>query len=227
MKPINLFIHGALSTRRSFSFIKSQLLLEEQVANPQAFAASSPADFKAQCAYEYKDFSYDIRAEKGADMVDRLYKQLKTYGNRPVTMICHSFGGVLGVSGARRILTEKDDLNISVVTMGSPLGGSAMASFLKMLKPSSTFFRNIGSYDSFMKEFMSEPLPCRTRALITTEGHADWMNEPNDGVVTVGSQMYYEGDPYFYPATVKTNHFEVLLSDKAVGYIKKELHVTH
>lgn len=221
MRPITYYVHGALSTHRSFSFIKQQLLQEEICDRNLQFADA--AELKKIMPREERDFSYDIRVEQGQEMVDRLTKSLSSLGKRTVTLVCHSFGGILGVAAARNVLKANPDMKVNIITMGSPLGGSAMASFLKMLKPSSTFFDNIGSYGKFMREFMSHALPCRTRAIVTTEGHADWMSEPNDGVVTVASQMYYDGDPLFFPTQVKLNHFEVLMSDKSVSTIKKEL----
>jgi pimeloyl-ACP methyl ester carboxylesterase len=202
MKPIILFVHGALSTPRSFSFIKRELCIDRSMA---------------------KDFRYDIRKERGNDMVSRLSDQLTTYGDKPVTLICHSFGGILGISAASLALLNKPQRHINIVTMGTPMGGSSAASWLRILKPGSTFFKNIGSYDHFMRDFMSYPLPCRVRALITTEGSADWINEPNDGVVPLSSQMRFAGDPNFHPLEIKLNHFEVLMSDQVVGHIRKEL----
>lgn len=175
---------------------------------------------------EWKDFGYNIREEDGYDTVDRLIKQLSGYAKAAytdMTLLCHSFGGVLGVAAGRALLDAFPSLKLKIITMGTPLGGSGAASMMRLVKPGSTFLKNIGAYDGFMKEFRSTPLPCRTRALITTEGDAEWIPDPNDGVVTVASQMAYEHDPNFHPVKVKLNHFEVLLSDLVVSHVNKEL----
>jgi pimeloyl-ACP methyl ester carboxylesterase len=209
-QPIALFIHGALSTRRSFSFIKQQLLQDEADNN-----------------YAFRDFSYDIRKEPGEETVARLVKQALGYITstmQNLSLICHSFGGVLGVAAARELIELHPALNIKIITLATPMGGSTAASMLRAMKPSSTFLKNVGAYDKFMKDFKSYDLPCRTRSIITTEGAMDLMPDANDGVVTVKSQLEYSEDANFHPVKVKLNHFEVLLSHEAVGYIKKELY---
>lgn len=193
-----IYIHGALSTRRSFSYIVQGL-----------------TDIKVPQRY----FSYDIRTTTAHKIVTELIayvESLNPKGN--LTFVAHSYGGVIAVEAARSLQRP-----VNVISMSTPYGGSAMASLLKMMKPSSKFFDNIGSYNSFMRAFSAKPLPCRVRGLVTTAGSAEWMSEANDGVVTIASQLHYAKDPLWSGFEVDLNHFEVLLSSKVAGLLKKEV----
>lgn len=197
-----VYIHGALSTRRSFSYI----------------VRSDPKPEGAEYAEKY--FSYDVRTASGVEIIDRLVEQLKKAQIHDVTLIGHSFGGIVAV-GAARLLPEP--FKPKVITLATPFGGSSAASFLKILKPSSQFFDNVGRYGTFMRDFGSKPLPCRVRGIVTTAGGAEWVASENDGVVSVASQLHYEHDPLWAGIRVEANHFEVLLLPKTVELIRKEL----
>lgn len=200
-----IFVHGALSTRRSFSFIKQALGDELK-------------------EYKVHDFSYDIRSEEGADIVDRLVEKVASLGQaEPITFIGHSFGGVISVEAVRQVSRPMLMQPTKVISMSTPYSGSAIASLFKLFKPTSTFFNNIGAYNGFMRAFSSKPLPCRVRGIITTAGGADWIPEENDGVVSVGSQLHYADDPLWSGIKLDSNHFEVLLHPKTADLIRKEL----
>lgn len=193
-----IYVHGALSTRRSFSFISQAL---QDVPIP------------------HKYFSYDVRTSHADDIVDSLVEFVqKADAQLPVLFISHSYGGVVSVAAARRLAQP-----CSVLSMATPYNGSAEASFLKFLRPSSKLLSNIGSFNSFMRGFSAKPLPCRVRGLVTVAGGAEWMSDANDGVVTVESQLHYEHDPNWSGVQVEANHFEVLLMPKVVELIRKEI----
>lgn len=194
-----IYVHGALSTKRSFSYISQSL---GDVAMPQHY------------------FNYDIRATYAPEIVDALTAFVRKLDPQsPLIFVSHSYGGVVSVDAARVLSPQQ----CSVISMATPYGGSAEASFLKLIKPSSKLLSNVGSYNSYMRSFGSKPLPCRVRGLVTTAGSAEWTSDPNDGVVTVASQLHYEADPNWSGIKLEANHFEVLLMPKAVELIKKEL----
>lgn len=197
-----IYIHGALSTRRSFTYLAQEL---RGVNVPQRY------------------FSYDVRAVVAHKIVDDLVAYVSNLNPKgSLTFIAHSYGGVLAVEAVRKL-----QLPCNVISMSTPYGGSAMASLLRVMKPSSKFFDNIGSYNSFMRGFSAKPLPCRVRGLVTTAGSAEWLNEANDGVVTVGSQRHFKNDSNWSEVEVDLNHFEVLLSPKVAGLVKKEVSRFH
>lgn len=200
-----VYIHGALSTRRSFSYIVKQGAIPVELDD-------------GTIAERY--FSYDVRSEPGQSIIGRLAEQVKRTGIHDVTFIGHSFGGIIAVGAAREL---PEPYKPKVISLATPYGGSSAASFLKILKPSSQFFDNVGKYGSFMRDFNSKPLPCRVRGIVTTAGGAEWVAAENDGVVSVASQLHYEKDAHWAGVKVEANHFEVLLIPKTVELIKKEL----
>lgn len=205
LKKLIVYVHGALSTRRSFSHIVRQGTLTE------SFIEGEVAE---------RFFSYDVRKEPANATIERLAEQVKKTGVHDVTFIGHSFGGVVSV-GAARLLS--DDFKPKVISLATPYGGSSVASLLKVFRPASQFFDNVGRYGSFMRDFNSKALPCRVRGIVTTAGGAEWIAGENDGVVSVSSQLHYEKDLNWSGVKLDANHFEVLLVPKTIELIKKEL----
>lgn len=194
-----IYVHGALSTRRSFSYIAQAL---DSVDLPQRF------------------FSYDIRTTEAVEIVDSLTAFVrKADPQGPVIFVSHSYGGVVSVDAARALHPQR----CSVISMATPFNGSTEASFLKLLKPSSRLLSNVGSYHSYMRSFASKPLPCRVLGLVTTAGGAEWTSDENDGIVTVASQLHFEDDPNWMGVKLDVNHFEVLLNPKTIELVRKEL----
>lgn len=222
-----IFIHGALSTKRSFNYIADGLhniyefkddLLKQ---NSATVVPNEP--------WEMRYFSYDITKEPGAHTVRRLVTQLdnytKTFPIERLVLIGHSFGGVLAVDAVRRM--QRKEL-ASVITMATPFGGSGPASLIKLIKLSkSQFLENVGSYEPFFREFVKKKFPCRVRKIVTVEGTADIMPGQNDGVVSLESQLAMADDPMSSIVKVKLNHFEVLLAPEVTTLIIKELNREH
>lgn len=204
------FIHGALSSAQSWNYVKYA-------------ARRSLASF-----HQVKNFDYRVTEQSAYDLSEELAAAIKkgfSSGSRTF-LIGHSFGGCLAVE-AVRILAKKQDVSerCKIMTLATPLGGSGAASLLRVFKPSSMLYRNVGAYDGFMLDFKSKPLPCKTYSIITSENeHADFLpgTGQNDGVVTKDSQEYFNSDPLLAHKYLEHNHFEVLLSPK-VGSLVNQL----
>lgn len=211
MNPLVIFIHGALSTARSWNYI--------QYATRKALKT---LDAEVICP------EYDVAEKPATEIIDDLLEQITpslSYMPRRVIFVGHSFGGVLAVELARRLIEEHEVLaaNVEVLTLSTPFGGSGAASFLKLFKPSSYFYNNTGAFDRFMTNFKNKPLPCRVASLITSiEGSgADFLRGENDGVVTVASQSQFNDDPLHEHCLMPTNHFEILLLPEAGAIISR------
>jgi len=202
-----IYTHGALSTNNSWNYIRGKLKEKHGEVDP-------PLDMF---------FKYSLNLETADDIITKMAEKIKAavkkHGVKKLVLAGHSFGGVLSV-GAIRLLSEflaEQGVKAHAVTLSTPFAGSEMVAVLKLFKPKSTFFANIGSSDSFIRKFKALPLPCSTHSFITTEGGAEWMPQANDGVVTVESQTYYKDDPKATLQEVKANHFEILLADAVVN----------
>lgn len=210
MSCIIVYVHGALSTKNSWNYIR------------QKFAEKRP---DGEIIEEY--IRYDLNKELSPDivskMVDRVGKLLTKNVVEKLIFIGHSFGGVLSVATARELkaMIEEKKIKTRIITLSAPFGGSEIAATLRIFRPGSLFFKNVGTHSDFVKDFKAKPLPFKTHVFVTTEGGADWMSQANDGVVTVESQTWFSDDPLANHQEIKVNHFEILLADQVVTQLVK------
>jgi pimeloyl-ACP methyl ester carboxylesterase len=212
-KTLIIYVHGALSTRNSWNYIRQKL------SDKLDGVEEKPAE-----EFIKYNLNHELSAEIVEKMVEKITSLIDKQGFNKLVLIGHSFGGVLSVAAVRELmdyLTEKK-IKPKIITLSAPFGGSEIAAVLRIMKPGSMFFKNVGHHGEFVQAFRKLKLPCKTHAFITTEGGADWMPQANDGVVTVSSQLFFENDPLITIQEAKVNHFEILLSDLVVTQLLKE-----
>ena len=215
-----VYVHGALSTKNSWNYIRQKLADKTPVGatlNGQPIVDSKPRE---------EFIHYDLGKELSEDIVAKMVPAIKGWavGMKKVVLVAHSFGGVLSVDAIYQ-LTEffkEQKIKVKLISLSSPYSGSEMASMLRLFRPSSKFFKNIGTNTDFIRGLKSRPLPCKAHIFVTTEGGAEWMPQANDGVVSVASQKFFENDPSATLQEVKANHFEILLSDAVVNQLIKD-----
>jgi thioesterase domain-containing protein len=207
-KPLVIFIHGALSSSSCWNYIKYSVRRELKSINSHSF-------------------DYEVSSKPAVEIVQDLYDQILPLAlvdpEIEIIFVGHSYGGVLSVEIARKL--EHDSSKITVLTLASPLGGSGAASVMKLFRPHSHLFRNVGSHDKFMLDFKSKDLPCKTYSIITSSEESSQnflLPGRNDSVVTVESQEAFLEDAQHFHRHLDCNHFEVLLSP-AVGEIIRKL----
>jgi triacylglycerol esterase/lipase EstA (alpha/beta hydrolase family) len=213
-KTLVVYVHGALSTKNSWNYIRQKLSEKLQAAN-----AELPVE-------EFIRYNLNVQSssEIVEEMIKKILKTLQSGDFKKLVMIGHSFGGVLSVATARALseFLEHVKIKTRLITLSSPFAGSEIASILRVFRPGSMFFKNVGGHAEFIKNFKKGVLPYKTHIFVTTEGGADWMPQANDGVVTVESQLHFSDDPNASIQEVKVNHFEILLSDTVVGQLFKD-----
>lgn len=211
-KSLIVYVHGALSTRNSWNYIRQKF-------------SEKLEDVSEKPVEEF--IKYDLNKELAPDIVTKMVATVsKLIGKGDIgklVLIGHSFGGVLAVEAARELTEELESLKIKckIITLSAPFAGSEIAAMLRILKPSSLFFKNVGHHGDFIQAFRKRKLPYKTHVFVTTEGGADWMLQANDGVVTVDTQKFFEHDPLVTIQEAKVNHFEILLSDVVVTQLVK------
>jgi pimeloyl-ACP methyl ester carboxylesterase len=147
------------------------------------------------------------------DTVGRLKELISLKANNePVRIISHSLGGIVSIIAAQDCPQIK-----KIVTMGTPFGGSTVAAILRWFVPI-TLFQEIQTNSAIIKSLKCPEIP--VRSFVTKDGNNPLINEPNDGVVTVKSQLALAGPEYI---NVNLNHFEVLLSNQVVNDIESFL----
>jgi hypothetical protein len=60
------------------------------------------------------------------------------------------------------------------------------------------------------------PAPVNWTQVVTTRGASPWIQEPNDGVVTIESQQYRQD---FELVELPLNHYEVVISNAVVDIV--------
>jgi pimeloyl-ACP methyl ester carboxylesterase len=176
-------------------------------------ANSSPLSFswiKQQLpAHTMRNISYS--ADNPVANTIKCLQEKADSEQQPIHIISHSLGGIIAVSLARLC----SNVN-SVVTMSTPFGGSKMADRLRWWYPCQMFediYTGSRTIQNLQLSFRDVPV----LSFVTTGGGVQMMQEPNDGVVTVESQLRLSGARYIH---LPLNHFEVLLSPVVIGQIK-------
>jgi pimeloyl-ACP methyl ester carboxylesterase len=153
----------------------------------------------------------EYTVEQRLDDVIAQLSEMVSRESTPVDIVSHSLGGIIGVAVA------KQNLNVrSILTMSTPFGGSKVADLLRWISPHE-LYRSLQCNSSLLQDLQTEPLRCKHRSVITTVGNNPMMYEPNDGVVSLKSQL---GATKSEQIKVPLNHFEVLMSDTVVSLIK-------
>lgn len=182
------YIHGAQASYKSFNFIKSK------------FPNHNIIDITYTTA---------VPLEENLDNCIKEVEKIK----KDISIIGHSLGGILGL-GLSQLSNNVDKL----VTLSTPFGGSKMADTLRWWYPSIQLFDDISTLSPILKEVRYRGAKKPTLSFITTEGRSPLFHEPNDGVVSVSSQISLPGSNY---VQVPLNHFEILLCEDVALKIKE------
>lgn len=127
----------------------------------------------------------------------------------PGIIIGHSLGGMIALALSHIVETE------GVITLAAPFGGSEMAGLLSWMMPSE-LFKTVHPRGSFVKSMTARP---RVPVLgIVARSPVTSFSRPNDGIVTVSSQMAVNGIDY---VVIPTTHSEILLNPMTINLIKE------
>ncbi len=179
-----LYIHGAMASSVSFNYLHPKL--PEHVAH-----------------YIEYDIEEGIRV-----VIDRTKSFISEIGE-PVSIIAHSMGGLIAVTAA----IENGGCYIDkILTFSAPFGGLEGANMMRWINRH-PFYQDMNT-SAPVVNFLKNNVPTMpVRTVVTTRGSNPIYNEPNDGVVTVASQMAIK---HFEQIFVEHGHCEVLLSCNAV-----------
>lgn len=149
--------------------------------------------------YSWKFLNYQ-------DKVDDLEKIINSVVDldEPHHVIGHSMGGLIGLK-----LIHKPWVK-SVTTISTPLGGVDLNIMQRYISRGS-FLNDISDYSEFIRSIKQTKTSKPIQHLVSMIGFHPWMYEPNDGVITIRSQLTYSLGPVY---KIDTNHIESVLSDK-------------
>ena len=188
-----VYIHGASATAESFAYIRQ--FVRDYTDAPDIALEYNSAD----------GFRHNIN-----QMINRLDDEEQLF------FVSHSLGGIYALHLANHYMSR----TVGGVSLSTPYGGCKQADFAKYFLPFSKLMKDIGTMSKPMVEAKQLPAPPNWTNIVTTRGHSPWIHEPNDGVVTIES-MKHRSD--FRLVELIVNHYEVVLSKKAVDIILDEI----
>jgi pimeloyl-ACP methyl ester carboxylesterase len=145
-----------------------------------------------------------------ASMLERLD------GLDDVFFVAHSLGGI----HALHLADELGSRVIGGVTLSTPYGGSEAAEMVACLLPFSQVLKDIRPRSAPIVAGRDISLSVPWTNLVSTSGSSPFMLAANDGVVTLGS-MRNRSDIQL--VDIECNHFEIVLNQKAVSVIEREI----
>jgi pimeloyl-ACP methyl ester carboxylesterase len=175
-------------------------------------ANATPQSFNFIKAQLPKHKSTDV-VYNAHDPLDDLIEIAEANMDGPTHIVGHSLGGIIAVALSQRV----PDKVLSVSTLATPFGGSEAATRASILMPFDTFLRNINTRNPTLREIIQIGPRVPTMNVITTAGNNAFESRPNDGVVTIDSQVAFTGNIQY---KVNLNHFEVLLAPATVNLIE-------
>jgi pimeloyl-ACP methyl ester carboxylesterase len=185
-----VLIHGANSTSKSFKYLSEYFPDRELL---------------------FVEYNCDNGLRSNIELIFDFINQL----DEPVDIVAHSLGGIIALA-----VHQKGALIDRIVTLSAPFGGSQAAIFLSWIYPRNQLFRDIRPSCSVLQEIHNRPITIPVLSIITHGGAIPAISGPNDGVVSVASQISLDGPEYL---SLDLNHFEVLLSSYVVEEIQSFL----
>jgi len=127
----------------------------------------------------------------------------------PEHLVGHSMGGLIALALAARPWVK------SITTIAAPMGGIDVNLFQSYLTRS-RFINEIASHTDFISGLKKSQISKPVQHLVSTLGFNPYIYEPNDGVVTIRSQMAVSfGEVY----TIEANHTEIMLDTETSARI--------
>lgn len=186
-----LYIHGANATELTFEFIRQNLPTHTGL-----------------CA----NYSVDTPIVENIQNIEKLC--IEEYGKKPFHIIAHSMGGLIALK-----LINNKKLNIKkLITLSTPFNGHRFAEFLKWVFPGYRLYDDISPSSDFIKEIQKMRFDVPIQSIVSINGYNPVFRQPNDGVVTVESQLTLKDAEFF---EIDLCHFEILLSKDVVIKIEE------
>ena len=184
-----VYIHGASATAESFTHIRQ--FVRDHIEEP--------------------DMAMEYNSEAGFEQNLRHMEQQLTDEDR-LFFVSHSLGGIY----ALHLANYYNDRTVGGVSLSTPYGGSKQADYARYFLPFNRLMKDIGPASRPMAAAKKLPAPPCWTQVVTTRGASPWIQEPNDGVVTIESQQYRTD---FELVELPLNHYEVVISNTVVEII--------
>lgn len=189
-----VYIHGASATAQSFTHIREYV--REHTEMPDV-------------ALEYQSkngFENNLEQMKGQlDDAEQLF------------FVSHSLGGIY----ALYLADYYRETTRGGVSLSTPYGGCLEADFARYFLPFNRLMQDIGAIRGPLHDSRHLPAPPNWTQIVTTVGQSPWIQDANDGVVTLKSMRYRQD---FEIIDLPLNHYEVVISNQTVAIILDKIH---
>lgn len=183
-----VYIHGANASPRSFRYIQKNL--------PDHIPL---------------DISYNIDTPL-IENINTIENEIRSkVGDAKFHFVCHSLGGVIAVG-----LHHKFENLDKTFSMSAPFGGSKFIEYLRWICPRYRLFADLKTSSPVIKAVQKTEIIKPFIQVVTSGGANPLFGEPNDGTISVSSQLALKGPVYLH---YELHHFEVLLSDDVITKI--------
>ena len=184
-----VYIHGASATSESFTHIRQYV----------------------RDTFEEPDIMLEYKSDNGFDNNLEQMKG-KLDGEDRLFFISHSLGGIYSLY----LADYYKETTHGGISLATPYGGSEEADFARYFLPFNRLMKDVGTMSHVIKDSKYITAPPNWTQVVTTVGQSPWIQEPNDGVVTLKSMRSRKD---FEQIEVALNHYEVVISDQVVKII--------
>lgn len=189
-----VYIHGASATAESFTHIRQ--FVRDEFDEPDVVL-----EYKSENGFEN-----NLNDMKGQlDGEDRLF------------FVSHSLGGIY----ALYLADHYRETTVGGVSLSTPYGGCLEADFARYFLPFNRLMQDIGAIRGPLHDSRHLPAPPNWTQIVTTVGQSPWIQDDNDGVVTLKSMRYRQD---FEIIDLPLNHYEVVISNQTVAIILDKIH---
>jgi len=185
-----VYIHGANATSDSFNYIRNYIKGYDEVA----------------LEYDSRDGFYN-----NLEYLEKKMRRIKD-----AFFVCHSLGGIYALYLTDRFPSKV----IGAVTISTPYGGAEAADYAKYFLPFSKLLQDIGTNSRPIKTANTISVQHPWTQIVTTQGNSPWINEPNDGVVTIKSMKHRQDVEQI---EIESNHYEIVINPTCVNLIKNKI----
>ena len=142
---------------------------------------------------------------------DNLHSMINLLSSRgPLFLVGHSLGGIYAAHLSQHLNV------VGGVTLSAPYGGSSMADWAKYIVPGYPLLRDVGRRSKPIQDLKNFKIKAPWLQLVSASGHVPWINEPNDGVLTINSMRALPGIEY---QDVDVNHYEIMCDNSVIDII--------
>lgn len=185
-----IYIHGANATGESFNYIREHLNHDDDLV----------IEYSTADGFEHNLF--------------QMKRLIRDFDN--MFFVAHSMGGIY----ALHLADLFPDQVLGAVTISTPYGGSRAADYAKYFLPFSKLLKDIGPNSRPMRLTEKIHIQHPWTNVVTTRGNCLWMNELNDGVVTIESQSKRTDMEL---VELPLNHYEVVMSPRVIKIIQQKI----